>query len=330
MSKPNLGRDLILAVLPLLLGIVIAIAWHFGFPPVPLVSLLVDAGTALVIFLALASLILVVAVLSRGSCQIVLEKTLEETRQAQDEAHRRFLRRLDHEMKNPLTGIRAAMANLTAPVEVSQDMTGIEPDRERSLQDIQHQVERLSRLVNDLRKLAELEERPIEHLTVDPAGLLEEVVESAQSNPVYGGRQLHLVISKVPWSLPNVIGDRDLLGLALYNLVDNALKFTRPDDSIEVRAFEDGRWLLVEVADTGPGISAEDMPRVFEELYRGSNARGFEGSGLGLSLVQRIVSRHGGEVTVRSRPGEADRKDAPGGTVFAVRLPLAPEQPRNV
>jgi two-component system OmpR family sensor kinase len=111
-----------------------------------------------------------------------------------------------------------------------------------------------------------------------------------------------------------VLGDRDLLGLAFYNLVENALKYSGPGDAVEVRAVEDGRWLNIEVADTGPGISEDDLPRVFEELYRGTNARGQEGSGLGLALVRRVIDRHGGEMSVRSR--QAGQK----GTVFRIRL----------
>jgi signal transduction histidine kinase len=86
-----------------------------------------------------------------------------------------------------------------------------------------------------------------------------------------------------------------LLWLVFYNLLDNACKFTRPEDAIELRAVEDGHWLVVEVADTGIGIAEDDLPHLFEELYRGSNARGVEGSGLGLSLVQRVVTRHGAQ-----------------------------------
>ena len=109
-------------------------------------------------------------------------------------------------------------------------------------------------------------------------------------------------------------GDRDLLFLAVYNLLDNALKFTRPGDIIEVRAVENGRTVTVEVADTGPGIPEDELPHVFEELYRGQRARGTEGSGLGLALVRAIAERHRGMVTVRSREGE--------GTVFTLHLPL--------
>ncbi|MFN2298406.1 MAG: sensor histidine kinase, partial [Anaerolineales bacterium] len=79
----------------------------------------------------------------------------------------------------------------------------------------------------------------------------------------------------------------------------------------------------VEIADTGPGIPAEEIPRLFEELYRGSNARGFEGSGLGLALVRRVVERHAGWVTVRSR------RDGRRGTVFTVTLPLSAQTART-
>ena len=101
----------------------------------------------------------------------------------------------------------------------------------------------------------------------------------------------------------------------MYNLVENALKFTSAQDSVEVRALEDGRAIVVEVADSGAGIPSEDLTKIFEELYRGSNARGTDGSGLGLALVNRIVSLHGGQIDVRSR------QDGPHGTVFTVRLP---------
>jgi two-component system, OmpR family, sensor kinase len=106
-----------------------------------------------------------------------------------------------------------------------------------------------------------------------------------------------------------------LLFLAVYNLLDNTLKFTRPGDTIEVRAFEDGSHVAVEVADTGPGIPESEAPHVWEELYRAEGARGIPGSGLGLALVRAIVERHGGQVTLRSRAGQ--------GTVVALRLPLA-------
>jgi two-component system OmpR family sensor kinase len=237
------------------------------------------------------------------------EQRLSQQQREQDEAHRRVLRRLDHEMKNPLTALRALLANLEAAAL---------PDERRALaHDAHRQAQRLSRLGGDLRKLAELDERPLEWQPVDMPELLNEVVESMLAQPEYSGRQLKCSIAEVPWRLPPVTGDRDLLLLAFYNLVSNALKFSRAEDVVEVRAAEAERTVVVEVADNGPGIEPDDLPRVFEELFRGANARGSAGSGLGLALVQRVVALHGGEVSVQSR------RDGQRGALFTVRLPLA-------
>jgi two-component system OmpR family sensor kinase len=224
------------------------------------------------------------------------------------ESRRQFIRRLDHEIKNPLTGLQAALVNMA---EASADA-----DRHRAGENARHALERLRRLLADLRKLAELEERPLERLPVDIPALLEEVAEAIQSLPAAQERKVNLLIARVPWPFPPVTGDRDLLSLVFYNLLENALKFTTSDDSVEMRALEDGKAIVIEVADSGAGIPPGELP-IFEELYRGVNARGTEGSGLGLALTRRIVILHGGTLEVRSR------QDDPRGTVFTVRLPVA-------
>lgn len=227
----------------------------------------------------------------------IAEQTAEE--------RRRFLRRLDHELKNPLTAIRAGLANLAeAPADA----------RRETLSSVETQTQRISRLVTDLRKLAEMETRPLERSPVDMTALLEEAVNVAKDIPETINRRITLTVPQAPWPLPHVAGDWDLLFLAVYNLLDNAHKFTRPGDTMEVRAFEDGTMVVVEVADTGPGIPEEDIPHVWEELYRGKGARGVPGSGMGLALVRAIVERHGGQTAVRSRAGQ--------GTVFTLRLPV--------
>jgi two-component system OmpR family sensor kinase len=146
------------------------------------------------------------------------------------------------------------------------------------------------------------------------ADLLQEVVVAARERPEAAERRLGLTLPRVPWPLGSVQGDRDLLFLAVYNLLDNALKFTRPGDTVEVRAFEDGSNVAIEVADTGPGIPDEDLPHIWEELYRGHPTRALPGSGLGLALVRSITARHNGTVAARSRPGH--------GTVFTLRIPV--------
>ena len=226
-------------------------------------------------------------------------------RQAQ-ENRRSFIRRLDHELKNPLTGLRAALANLSESASPG--------DREQAAVNARRDVERLQRLLADLRKLSDLDERPLECLPVQVPDILEEIVEAASNLPAYQERSVSLLIANVP-PLPLVVGDRDLLGLALYNLIDNALKFTGSENAVQVRAREDGRSVVIEVADGGSGIPAEDLPHLFEELYRGTNARGIPGSGLGLALAARIVDLHAGRLTVTSRQGERQ------GTVFSMVLP---------
>lgn len=234
---------------------------------------------------------------------------VDAARHEAEQDRRRFLRRLDHELKNPLTGLRAALVNM----QEAQAAT----DRQRAVQNAGHAVERLTRLLTDLRKLSDLGERPIELWQVDVPDLLQDVVDAAHSLPAYKGRDVSLLIPKVPSPFPTITGDRDLLVLAIYNLVENALKFTCDTDSVEIRLSEDGRAVIIEVADAGAGVPAEDVSKIFEELYRGSNARSTEGSGLGLALVNRIISLHGGRIEVRSSQEE------PRGTVFTVRLPVA-------
>jgi two-component system, OmpR family, sensor kinase len=220
---------------------------------------------------------------------------------------RNFLRRLDHEIKNPLTGLRAALVNLQEAKESEE--------HERAVGNASRAVERLTRLLTDLRKLSDLEERAIERFPVNVPELLDDVVTAVRILPAHEKREINVLIPKVPSPFPTITGDRDLLLLAVYNLVENALKFTSTDDSIEVRALEDGRSIVIEVADSGTGIPADDLSKIFEELYRGSNARGTEGSGLGLALVHRIVTLHRGGIGVRSSQAE------PRGTVFTMRLP---------
>lgn len=298
---------LLLLVLPLSLGALASFLAPWIWSPVPLLVFRIDVGMVAFITGAFLTLLLGVAFLAAWIKERNARGAIERSLQEAEQGRQRFIRRLDHEIKNPLTGLRAALVNLQE--------TGSPQERQRASENARRAMERLTRLLNDLRKLSDLEERSMERIPVDIPELLDEVVEAARTVPAYQGRSVNLLITKVPSPLPRVTGDRDLLALAMYNLIENALKFTSAQDSVEVRALEDGRAIVVEVADSGAGIPSEDLSKIFEELYRGSNARGTEGSGLGLALVNRIISLHGGQIDVRSR------RDGPHGTVFTVRLP---------
>ncbi len=229
-----------------------------------------------------------------------------EVRGEAEEERRQFLRRLDHELKNPLTAIQVGLANLA--------QAHTEEDRQAAMSSVRTQVLRIANLVGSLRKLAELETRTIERVRVDLVDLLETAVALAKERPEAASRRLTLALPQPVSALTTIQGDGDLLFLALYNLLDNALKFGRPGDSVEVRALAEEEAIVIQVSDTGPGIPEEEVPHVWEELYRGRAAEGICGRGLGLGLVRTIVERHGGQVALRSGVGE--------GTQVTMRLPV--------
>ncbi|RIK31842.1 MAG: sensor histidine kinase [Anaerolineae bacterium] len=321
MLKKFAWKKLVPFLLPVLVGLLLFIAAQIFMPTVSPVISTADLGIAgfvlgisirnvgIVAFLFGFVITAIVILARRWDRRHVSEaQTLyADYVQSTEQKRRQFLRRLDHEIKNPLTGLRAALVNLQEAQAADE--------RWQAGQNAGKAVERLTRLLTDLRKLADLDERPIERYAVSVPELLDDVVEAARAIPAYEGRNISLLIPKIPSPFPMITGDRDLLVLAVYNLVENALKFTSANDSVEVRALEDGRSVVIEVADSGVGIPSEDLSKIFEELYRGSNARSTEGSGLGLALVNRIAILHGGGVGVRSSQNE------PRGTVITLRLP---------
>lgn len=300
------------ALLPLAAGLLLGVLIERGVLPNRMLAgtYAIDAAAIFSYGGLLLSLLAGLALSAVWSVQRTVEQAHAAERAVQSDARRRFLRRLDHELKNPLQIIRLGIVNL-------QHSAHATPEQATSLERVGQQVQRLQRLVVDLRWLAELEERGLDRSPVDLQAVLEEAVLLVDAVPEYGQRSIELSIQQVPWPVASVWGDRDLLMVVFRNLLDNALKYTAPGDQVEVRASDDGHTAVVEVADSGPGIATEDIPHIFEELYRGANAGSAGGSGLGLALVRRIVALHGGSISVRSRVGQ--------GTVMTVRLPLAPE-----
>ena len=293
------------ALLPMAVGLVVLVLTSTGTLSNPTVYLRTDLGMLSLLAGLLASAALIACFVFRTRAERKHRKGLSGVRAEATAEKRRFLQRLDHELKNPLTAIRAALANLrTASDKVA---------RREALMSVEAQALRIGRLTADLRKLAELETLPLERNPIDVAELVREAMALVQEQPGSSERQLALTLPQAPWPLPAVSGDWDLALAAVYNLLNNALKFTRSGDTLEVRAFEDGHYVAIEVADTGPGIPEEETPYVWEELYRGRGARSVPGAGLGLAMVRAIVERHDGRVALRSRVGQ--------GTVVTIRLP---------
>jgi two-component system OmpR family sensor kinase len=295
----------LLVPLPVALGLLLATLINELGLPNPVFRILISLSTLLVLAGLLGSVALFLVLLTWQAGLRHLRQTQKEMRAATADDRRRFLRRLDHELKNPLMAIRAGLANFAnAPTAET---------RQSALSTVETQTVRLSRLTGDLRKIAELETRPLERSAVDVEQLLSDVVEVNREKPGYRGRQIHLSMPHAPWPLPAISGDWDLLFLAFHNLLDNAMKFCQPGDAIEVRGREDGAFVVVEVADTGPGIDPADLPHIWEELYRGERGRAVPGSGLGLAMVRAIIERHDGTIQLNSKLNQ--------GTVVTVRLP---------
>ncbi len=298
----------LLPFFPLLLGIFALIILPTLIKPEIVLSFRLGLGAVLFVL----GLLFTLWMQSLGVADALREKKMRAemvalTRSYED-SHRRFIRRLDHELKNPLMGLQASLENLQAVTELEE--------RRKAEGNIQKALERLVRLLRDLRKLSDLDENKLEREAVDIPELVEEIIEVLRSTPGRERRRINLMVTKVPTPPPPVSGDRDLLGISLYNLLDNALKFTVQNDAVEIRVRDDERMVIIEVADNGSGIHPDEQQKVFEELYRGENARAVEGSGLGLSFVKRIVSLHHGELTLRSQ------RDEQHGSIFTVRLPV--------
>jgi two-component system OmpR family sensor kinase len=172
-------------------------------------------------------------------------------------------------------------------------------------------------LVEDLLMLARLDaQRPIERRPVDLLAVATDAVRGARA--VSPERTITLDVDAAAGT-PEVIGDEARLRQVLGNLITNAIQHTPVSASVTVRVRTTDRMVVLEVADTGPGLDAESAAKVFERFYRAdaSRARESGGSGLGLSIVAALVAAHGGVVTVHTAPGH--------GATFRVELPHATE-----
>jgi len=136
---------------------------------------------------------------------------------------------------------------------------------------------------------------------VDLTALLQEVYAQAHEESPANEHNLQVALPDPPKSLSKIMGDQDLLLVAFYNLVNNALKYTRASDTITLRAAVEEEMVVIEVCDTGMGIGPAELPYIWDELYRSEQVRHIPGSGIGLALVKVLIERHGGSIEVQSQ-----------------------------
>lgn len=232
-------------------------------------------------------------------------------RMSSDLEHVERLRRdlvanVSHELKTPISALRAHLENLLDGVE--------QPNRE-TLHVMLQQSERLSRLVEQLLDLSRLEsgDIPFQRQPVALRPLVSEVV----SEVGVGSAGRVAVSQDVPAGLPPLWADPERLHQVLFNLLDNAVRFTPAGGTVTVSASRSEDRCEVRVTDTGPGIPSEHLPLLFERFYRvdQARARGDGGTGIGLAIARSIVEAHGGTIWARSEVGR--------GSVFGFDIPLA-------
>jgi two-component system phosphate regulon sensor histidine kinase PhoR len=225
------------------------------------------------------------------------------------EATRRdFIANVSHELRTPLAGIKAVVETLRDGALDDSEAAG------EFLGRVDAEVDRLIHLVEELLQLARIESgaAPIVARPIQPAAVLGATVERFRHTAERAGVTLSL---DLPPALPEIRADPERLDQALGNLVQNALKFTPAGGSVTVSATVAAEALRITVADTGRGIDAADLPRIFERFYVADRARANGGTGLGLAIVKHVVLAHGGTVEVESTPER--------GSAFTVSLPLA-------
>lgn len=230
-----------------------------------------------------------------------------------EQLRRDLVGNVSHELKTPISALRAHLENV---------LDGVEAPDPQTLQVMLQQSDRLSALVDQLLELSRLESGDLllEQVPLALEPLVSEVVSEVG---VARGSMGVDVQNEVPRDLAMVWADPGRVHQVLFNLLDNAVRFTPPGGDVKVSARRVNGRCEVRVTDTGPGIAAEHLPKVFERFYRVDPARSREGggTGIGLAIARSVVEAHGGQIRADSEVGK--------GSVFTFDLPVAPEDGRN-
>jgi two-component system phosphate regulon sensor histidine kinase PhoR len=214
-----------------------------------------------------------------------------------DQVRRDFVANVSHELRTPLSILRGYIETLLDNPETSRE------ELSRILGVMERHSKRLDLLAEDLLTLAQLESgNPNLQLgNVDLSSFFEEVIRDWEKK--LANKQLNLIVD-LPPGLPMIRADRARLQEALYNLLDNAVKYSREHGEIRLIARQRDDEIALSVSDDGVGISKEDLPRIFERFYRADKARtrdSIHGTGLGLAIVKHVAQLHGGHVEAESK-----------------------------
>jgi len=240
---------------------------------------------------------------------VFLQDITSQTRA--EEAAGRLLSELSHHLRTPLAAILTHLEVLSIP-------TLDQATAQLSLHLLKEEAHRMARLLQHMLDLGRLETRAeVERRPLDLPGIVEEAV--AQITPQAEEKGIILTM-EVGTPLPLVVGDGDWLKQVFLDLLDNAVKFSRPGDRVTVSLRPEAERVLCSICDTGPGIPAEHLPHLTRRFYRAA-PQAVEGSGLGLALVAEVLRHHQSRLEIESHTeGEAT------GTCVRFTLPTLPEE----
>jgi two-component system phosphate regulon sensor histidine kinase PhoR len=245
-----------------------------------------------------------------GEGYLVILQDLTRVRRLET-VRRDFISNISHELRTPLAGLKALVDTLRGGAIKDR------PAAKRFLKRMDAEVDTLTQMVEELLELSRIESgqaplrmapTPVSEIVIPPVDRLRPQAERA-------GLEFTVLL---PPELPPVLVDVERARLVLTNLVHNAVKFTPPGGQITVGARPAGEDVIVSVQDTGVGIPADDLPRIFERFYKSDRARSGGGTGLGLAIAKHIVQGHGGRIWAESVEGE--------GSTFSFTLPVATER----
>jgi signal transduction histidine kinase len=219
-----------------------------------------------------------------------------------DQARRDLVAAVSHDLRTPLTSTRAL-------IEALADGVATDPQTEnRYLSSASRELEHLSRLVDDLFELARIDAGLLE-LTLEEVSLHDLISDTISSFQPQAEQQSVRLTGEIVGDIDPVLANPPRLQRVLHNLVSNALRHTPADGTVTLRASREEEEVRIEVSDTGEGIAAEDLPRIFERSFRGEQSRTRSereeapGAGLGLAIARGLVEAHGGTMDVESEPG---------------------------
>ncbi|MEM7681367.1 MAG: ATP-binding protein [Planctomycetota bacterium] len=243
-----------------------------------------------------------------GVAMVIIEDITQQRVAADSRSS--FLAHATHELRTPLTNIRLyAESAIDAKPEEAESVR-------RSLNVIQQESRRLETIVQDMLSISEIEAggRSLRIDDVPLGAMLEQMRLEFAAQAEAAQLELRL---ELPPKLPPVRGDRDKLGVAIHNLIGNAVKYTPAGGAVSIAVEHEGRMLRVAVSDTGIGISEADQAKLFQRFFRAEDkrVRDVQGTGLGLALAREVVRLHDGDIEVQSTPGQ--------GATFTLEIPVA-------